>query len=256
MKTYEVNDYKDKLKEIKEESNFETLKLQEIETLNQEKKESISNMAEEGEEIIDEVPDENIEENLKEEEEGGEGGEGEGGGGEGEEGGGGEGEEEEEKEDEESREKKSKMISEDKESEKKEERPPPYPLPSGVGEGVPIKQGGKQESVLSSSPLTDSAVMVEMKKADERCVVLSKEIEQLKQEIAALSNKKDLTDDDTLIIHEKQDEVMKKLAEFEQITRKLQRLLGLTDISSSTFAKMFDMQPFLKPSAVGISSNH
>lgn len=53
---------------------------------------------------------------------------------------------------------------------------------------MPIKQGGKQESVLSSSPLTDSAVMVEMKKADERCVVLSKEIEQLKQEIAALSN--------------------------------------------------------------------
>lgn len=37
-----MNDYKDKLKEIKEESNFETLKLQEIETLNQEKKESIS----------------------------------------------------------------------------------------------------------------------------------------------------------------------------------------------------------------------
>lgn len=37
-----MNDYKDKLKEIQEESNFETLKLQEIETLNQEKKESIS----------------------------------------------------------------------------------------------------------------------------------------------------------------------------------------------------------------------
>ncbi|XP_043795581.1 FK506-binding protein 5 isoform X2 [Apis laboriosa] len=247
-RTYEVNDYKDKLKEIKEESNFETLKLQEIETLKEEKKESIPNMAEESEEIIDEVPDENIEENLKEEEEeeekggiGGEEGEGEGGGEE---------EEEEKEEDEESREKKSKMISEEKEPEKKEERPPSYPLPPGVGEGVPIKQGGKQESVLSSSPLTDSAVMVEMKKADERCVVLSKEIEQLKQEIAALSNKKDLTDDDTLIIHEKQDEVMKKLAEFEQITRKLQRLLGLTDISSSTFAKMFDMQPFLKPSAV------
>lgn len=36
-----MNDYKDKLKEIKEESNFETLKLQEIETLKEEKKESI-----------------------------------------------------------------------------------------------------------------------------------------------------------------------------------------------------------------------
>ncbi|XP_026669479.1 uncharacterized protein LOC108625182 isoform X3 [Ceratina calcarata] len=130
------------------------------------------------------------------------------------------------------------------------ERPPTYPLPPGVGEGVPIKPGGRNESILSSSPLTDSSVMLEMKTADERCVVLSKEIEQLKQEIAALTNKKDLTDEDTLIIQEKQDEVMKKLAEFEQITRKLQRLLGLSDFSSTTFAKMFDMQPFKKPEAI------
>lgn len=64
--------------------------------------------------------------------------------------------------------------------------------------------------------------------------------------------KKDLTDEDTLIIQEKQDQVMKKLTEFEQITRKLQRLLGLSDISSTTFAKMFDMQPIMKPSAVSI----
>ncbi|KOC63411.1 Outer dense fiber protein 2 [Habropoda laboriosa] len=136
--------------------------------------------------------------------------------------------------------------------EEKDDRPPSYPLPPGVGEGVPIKPGGRQESILSSSPLTDSAVMMEMKKADERCVMLSKEIEQLKKEIAELSTKKDLTEDDTLVIHEKQDEVMKKLAEFEEITRKLQRLLGLADHSSTTFAKMFDMLPYTKPSAVEI----
>lgn len=53
--------------------------------------------------------------------------------------------------------------------------------------GMPMKPGGRQESILSSSPLTDSAVMNEMKKADQRCVQLSKEIEQLKQEIAVLS---------------------------------------------------------------------
>lgn len=52
---------------------------------------------------------------------------------------------------------------------------------------MPIKPGGRNESILSSSPLTDSAVMMEMKRADDRCLVLAKEIEQLKQEIATLT---------------------------------------------------------------------
>ncbi|XP_034172409.1 uncharacterized protein LOC117600724 isoform X2 [Osmia lignaria lignaria] len=126
--------------------------------------------------------------------------------------------------------------------------PPFYPLPPGVGEGASIKPGGRQESMLSSSPFTDSTVKLEMKNADERCAVLAKDIEQLKLEIAELSKKKDLTSEDTLTIQKKQDEVMRKLAEFEQITRKLQRLLGLADVSSTAFAKMFDMipQPYSK----------
>lgn len=78
---------------------------------------------------------------------------------------------------------------------------------------------------------------------------LKYEIPRFKRDCFILQ-KKDLTDEDTLIIHEKQDEVMKKLTEFEQITRKLQRLLGLSDISSTTFAKMFDMHPVIKPTAV------
>ncbi|XP_076385939.1 uncharacterized protein LOC100881157 [Megachile rotundata] len=127
--------------------------------------------------------------------------------------------------------------------EEDDEVPPLHPLPPGVGEGVPVKPGGRNESILSSSPLTDSAVKMEMKNADERCAVLAKEIEQLKREIAELSKKKDLTEEDTLAIQSKQDEVMRKLAEFEEITRKLQRLLGLADYSSTTFAKMFDMIP-------------
>ena len=53
--------------------------------------------------------------------------------------------------------------------------------------GAPIKPGGRQESILSSSPFTDSTVKLEMKNADERCAVLAKDIEQLKLEIAELS---------------------------------------------------------------------
>lgn len=56
--------------------------------------------------------------------------------------------------------------------------------------------------------------------------------------------KKDLTQEDTLKIKEKQESVMTKLGEFEKITRKLQRLLGLADPSSQTFAKMFGMLPY------------
>lgn len=37
---------------------------------------------------------------------------------------------------------------------------------------------------------------------------------------------------------------MLKLAEFEQMTRKLQRLLGLTDPTSETFSRMFGLLPY------------
>lgn len=51
-----------------------------------------------------------------------------------------------------------------------------------------MKSGGRQESVLSSFPLTDTAVREEMIKADERCKTLAKEIEDLKVEILALTD--------------------------------------------------------------------
>ena len=66
--------------------------------------------------------------------------------------------------------------------------------------------------------------------------------------------KKDLTEEDTLAIQTKQNDVMAKLSEFEEITRNVQRLLGLTDVSSFTFAKMFDMLPYphAKPGQVSV----
>lgn len=47
-----------------------------------------------------------------------------------------------------------------------------------------------------------------------------------------------------MLLKTKQEEVMTKLAEIEEITRHLQRTLGLTDFSSITFSKMFDMLPY------------
>ncbi|XP_012165049.1 uncharacterized protein LOC100646536 [Bombus terrestris] len=226
-RTYEIDDYNDKSEEIKQKSNFEP-QLEEIENSDQAGSDPQKNMAEE--ENVDEALQDEAEES-KEEEEPIE-------------------EEEPQKEEEEGTESVAKSVSRPVSRINTEELPPPYPLPPGLGEGVPIKPGGRHESILSSSPLTDSVVLLEMKKADERCVVLAREIDQLKEEIAALTTKKDLTDEDTLIIHEKQDEVMKKLAEFEQITRKIQRVLGVSDISSTTFARMFNMQPIMRPTAI------
>ncbi|XP_023289776.1 uncharacterized protein LOC105703467 [Orussus abietinus] len=124
-----------------------------------------------------------------------------------------------------------------------EEMPPSCPMPEGVGEGVPVGPERHRESNMSALPLTDSAVMKEMKEADERCAVIAKEIEDLKKELTDLTNKEDLTQEDTQEIKRKQEDVMKKLAEIDNITRKLQRLLGLADPSSRAFAKMFEMLP-------------
>ncbi|XP_024936584.1 uncharacterized protein LOC107263492 isoform X1 [Cephus cinctus] len=128
---------------------------------------------------------------------------------------------------------------------------PSYPIPPGLGEGIPVKSGGRQDSIMSAIPLTDTAVMEEMKEADERCTVIAAEIEELKKELNELTNKENLTQEDTLKIKDKQESIMAKLGEFEKITRKLQRLLGLADPSSRTFAKMFEMHPypFGKPGA-------
>ncbi|KAF7387225.1 hypothetical protein HZH68_012902 [Vespula germanica] len=122
--------------------------------------------------------------------------------------------------------------------------PPSYPIPSGAGEGVPVEVGRRRESMLSSSPLTEESVMDELKTADERCNIVAGEIKKLKEEMVELTNKKELTDDDTILIQKKQEDLMLKLAEFEQMTRKLQRLLGLTDPTSETFSRMFGLLPY------------
>ncbi|XP_043502386.1 uncharacterized protein LOC122524290 [Polistes fuscatus] len=122
--------------------------------------------------------------------------------------------------------------------------PPSYPIPAGAGEGVPVQAGRHRESVLSTSPLAEESVITELKAADERCKIVADEIKKLKKEMLQLADKKELTDEDTIVIQKKQEDLMSKLAEFEQMTRKLQRLLGLTDPTSETFSKMFGLLTF------------
>lgn len=46
------------------------------------------------------------------------------------------------------------------------------------------------------------------------------------------------------MIKEKQASLMTKMQEFDDITRNIQRIVGMADPSSQTFAKMFDMLPY------------
>lgn len=56
--------------------------------------------------------------------------------------------------------------------------------------------------------------------------------------------KSDLSQEDTLLLSEKQDNINTKLAQLDEMTRKVQRIIGLSDPSSYTFAKMFQMLPY------------
>ncbi|XP_043285787.1 uncharacterized protein [Venturia canescens] len=109
---------------------------------------------------------------------------------------------------------------------------------SQVGEG---KLDGQRDSVMSSTPLTDSEVIKEMAEAEKRCKIVAQEIKATKDQISELKHKENLTDEDTKMIQEKQASLLKKMQEFDEITKNIQRVVGLSDPSNRTFAKMFDM---------------
>ncbi|XP_031787536.1 centrosome-associated protein CEP250 [Nasonia vitripennis] len=121
---------------------------------------------------------------------------------------------------------------------------PEYQLPPGLGEGIPVGPGQNRESIMSSVPVTESAVMQQMFKADERAKIVRAEIQELKASINELTNKDELSEEDTIILRDKQTEVMRKVGELNDITRKLQRIIGLVDPSTPTFAKMFELLPY------------
>lgn len=53
-----------------------------------------------------------------------------------------------------------------------------------------------------------------------------------------------MSQEDTILLSEKQENINTKLAQLDEMTRKVQRIIGLSDPSSYEFAKMFEMLPY------------
>ncbi|XP_077258497.1 uncharacterized protein LOC143895322, partial [Temnothorax americanus] len=99
----------------------------------------------------------------------------------------------------------------------------PSPIPLDDVEDKVIKSKEFVQPIISSPLLTDDLI-IELKVMNERCILLTDEIQQLKREVSELSEKPELTEEaDTLIIQEKQDVLTSKVAELEQLTQKFQK---------------------------------
>ncbi|XP_063974675.1 outer dense fiber protein 2 isoform X2 [Diachasmimorpha longicaudata] len=108
---------------------------------------------------------------------------------------------------------------------------------------VQIHTGQRTDSVVSSLPMTDTGIIEEMTKTRERCKLIENEIYHLKRELAESQQKKDLTEDDKLIMDTKTEQVVSNMAELEYLTGKVERMLGLSDPTSEELAKAFEMFP-------------
>ncbi|XP_072742959.1 uncharacterized protein [Anoplolepis gracilipes] len=75
----------------------------------------------------------------------------------------------------------------------------------------------------TDSPILTDDIITELKEMNERCIILADEIQKLKREVYELSDKPELTEEDSLVIQEKQDIMMSKIAELEQLTQKLEK---------------------------------
>ncbi|XP_073973067.1 uncharacterized protein isoform X2 [Rhodnius prolixus] len=94
------------------------------------------------------------------------------------------------------------------------------------------KEPGEPLETAEDFPLADSKVMEELREADAKAQKTAEIIQAMKKELAVLAQKEKMTSEDAQMIERKQAELMDKLSEFEQITKQVQRLVGLTDITS------------------------
>lgn len=129
-----------------------------------------------------------------------------------------------------------------------------------------------RESLVSALPLTDECVGKQIEAIQERSFVVAAEINQLRNEISEVSQvcflfsfinycknqnfrqniyrdkrsfqKGDLTENDSTILKEKQEILMQKLGNLNELTRKLERIMGLTDPSADLVAEAFNLLPY------------
>ncbi|XP_058790777.1 centrosome-associated protein CEP250 [Phymastichus coffea] len=118
------------------------------------------------------------------------------------------------------------------------------PLPPCIGEGIVVGCGKNRDSVMSAMPVPESYLFEEILCDGKRANTIRKQIEELKSIIKELTCKEKLSEEDTLTLKCKQEELMQKIGELNEITRKIQRAIGMIDPSSITFAKMFEMLPY------------
>ncbi|XP_023319382.1 outer dense fiber protein 2 [Trichogramma pretiosum] len=110
--------------------------------------------------------------------------------------------------------------------------------------GVPVGQGHSSTSLVECLPFEDTAVMNEISQFQEEARRLKEEIQNLKAIIQRINQNDCLTKEMTSELSTVQGELAEKLCKMNSITRKLERLMGLVDPGTETFAKMFDMKPF------------
>ncbi|KAJ8668695.1 hypothetical protein QAD02_010358 [Eretmocerus hayati] len=120
---------------------------------------------------------------------------------------------------------------------------PAHPLPPGCGEGAVVGDCQRRSSIMSACPVAEPCVATEMGKAQQRALCVRQEIQERKAIVQSIMEKEPLSEEDTMRLTELQTEIMEKIGELNDITRKLQRTFGLTDPSSLTFAKMFELLP-------------
>ncbi|KAK7868195.1 hypothetical protein R5R35_003058 [Gryllus longicercus] len=103
---------------------------------------------------------------------------------------------------------------------------------------------------LEISPKLDLPLLEELKEADKKSKRTAHLINQIKESIKKFQSKENLTEEDTLVIKIKQVELAKKLAEFEEITRRVQNLVGLAELNniehSVTVSKIDDQTEISK----------
>ncbi|XP_014209648.1 myosin-9 [Copidosoma floridanum] len=123
-------------------------------------------------------------------------------------------------------------------------KPPAYPLPPNLGLGVVVPNDKHSDSIMSTIPLTDPCVFEEIMNNQKEAKAIKKIIQEDKDIIQEFSQKEELSVEDTANFREVQTRLMSNVAKLNNITRKLERTIGVLDPSTRTFAKMFDMLPY------------